>query len=327
MVETETIRKIANGVMQNSAKMSLTGLYNGKAGLSLSLFTASNYLHDELMEDVAHRLFQESLIIRNSDIGFENGLAGIGYAMLYLVENKYMEADFDELFGIQYETIISSFKNIEKVPPRLVNSLQTLYFLSKLGKIKKQDGRVEEIIQKVFEGLELFLTLQFHDFYDIRYIEKKADVLSIFIAWLKLIDYSDYTHFSRSLLEEYTALYRKNRITGSLTVGYYLSRIAVKNKITEYEDLINENIKNGLNNIYLPALSLRERIDLAKIAEDIKYADFKEQDILPEIEGIHKEKVIVDLLKTVDEKLHPYGYGAGLGRLLLYCVDKNAELL
>jgi hypothetical protein len=327
MVDMETIRRIADKVLQNSGKMSFTGLYNGKAGMSLSLFVAAGYLQDERMEDAAHKLFLESLIIKNSDVSFENGLAGTGYAILYLIENKYMEADFDELFGTQYETLIRSFDNIEKVPQRLVNSLQTLYFFSKIRNIKKQDGRINEIIKKVFDGLELFLTVQFHDFTDIRYINRKADVLSIFSVWLKLIDYTGYNCFSRSLIEEYAALYRRDRIVSSLVTGYYLSKVSEKNNIQEYKYLINQNIINGLNNIYLSTLSLRERIDLAKITDDIKYMDIKEKDMLPEIESIHKEKVMTDLLKTVDEKSHPFGYGAGLGRLLIYCVNKNTELL
>jgi hypothetical protein len=175
--------------------------------------------------------------------------------------------------------------------------------------------------------LELFLTVQFQDFADIHYINKKIDVLNIYKTYLKLIDYSGYSHFSRSLLENYADLYRKGKIISSLETGFYLSKMAAKYDIKEYEYIIDENIKNGIHNIHLSTLSLKERIDLTRITGSMNDKDAKEYDLLPDIESLHKEKVIRDLLKTIDEKFFPLGYGAGLGRLLIHCVNKHIELL
>jgi len=327
MIQKETVRKITGYLLQNSEKTSSTGLYNGKAGLSLSLFIASEFLQDEIIEDTAYELLKKSLVIKNFDTSFENGLAGIGYTLLYLVENKYLEADFNEIFGMQYETLIRSFENIEKDPLRLINSLQAIYFLSKVRSIKKEDVRIEKIIKKIFEGLELFLTVQFHDFVDIRYINRKTDVLNIYQTYLKLIDYSGYAQFSHALLEDYAALYRKGKIVSSLGTGFYLSRIAEKHNLKGYEDVIHENINHGINNIHICTLSLKERIDLAKIIDAIGGKGIKGQDLLPDIEDLQKEKALQNLLKTMDERAFPFGYGAGLGRLLIYCINKNIELL
>jgi len=326
MTQKNNIQKMVELILPNIEKVSSTGLYNGKAGLSLSLFIAAKYLQDEQLEDTAYKLLQESLVIKNYDVSFENGLAGIGYALCYLIENKYLEADFDEIFGIQYETLIKNHENIEKEPSRLINSLQFIYFLSSVSRIKK-DNRTGEIIKKIFEGLELFLTVQLHDFADINYINRKIDVLNIYKTYLKLVVYSGYSHFSHSLLKDFSALYRKGRIISSLETGFYLSRIAVKYNINDYEDIINENINSGIKNIYPNTLSLKEKIDSVKIANGINCKNVKESDLLPEIENIHKDKVIHDLLKTIDEKSFPFGYGAGLSRLLVYCVDKQIELL
>jgi len=347
MTQQETIRKIADLVLQNAEKTSSTGLYNGKAGLSITLFMAAEYLRDESMEDVAYHLLKESLILKNDEMNFENGWTGIGYAILYLVENKYLEADFDEIFGTKYESIVRYFKNIEMFPARLLDSLPTVYFFSAVRNIKNEDDRVPEIIRKFFEGIELYLMVQFHDFTDIRYINKKVNVINTFNTYLKMVDYSGYKNFSRALLEDFAAIYRKGRIASSLETGYYLSKIVeqeiphcVRNEakrneesfeqqskpsvgfsqIHPYEDIINENINNGINNIYPNTLSLRERIDLAKIIPNPK---------VPSVTGqeMYQEKTIPALLKTIDEKSLPFGYGAGLGRLLIYCVNKQAELL
>jgi len=327
MTQEKNIQKTVELVLSDIEKVSSTGLYNGKAGLSLSLFIAAEYLQDEQLEDTAYNLLQESLVIKNYDVSFENGLAGIGYVLCYLIENKYLEADFDEIFGMQYETLVKSYENIEKDPSRLVNSLQAIYFLSDASRIKKEDERIPLIIKKIFEGLELFLSVQFFDFLDIRYTNNKAGVLNIYTTYLKLIDYSGFHHFSYSLLEDYAALYRKGRITSSLETGFYLDRITGKYEIKGYEDIISEHIDSGIKNIYPSTLSLRERINLAKITNSFKYKTVEERDLLPEIENIYNEKRIHDLLKTVDEKSFPFGYGAGLGRLLIYCVNKQTELL
>ena len=85
MTQKETIRKIAKLIEQSAEKINSTGLYNGKAGLSLSLFLASEYLKDEQLGDIAYRLLQESLIMKSYDVNFENGLAGVGYALLFLI--------------------------------------------------------------------------------------------------------------------------------------------------------------------------------------------------------------------------------------------------
>ena len=319
MTKEDAIQKIVDYLLRNTDKMTSQGLFNGKAGLSISLFMAYGYLQDEQLEDKAYDLFQESLIAQTPDLSFESGLAGVGYALLYLIENKYVDADFDEIFAEQYERIIKI--NIEKDPLRLLNSMQLIYFLTKVSGIKKEEKRIGEMMQKIFEGLELFLAIQFCDFTDIQYINDKVAVLNIYKTYLKLIDYAGYPNFSRLVLEDYAALYRKGMIVSTVETGYYLNRLTEKYHIKGYEDVINDNKKFGIKNIFPSTLSLRERIDLAKLVNN------EEIDLFSEFEHIKNDKIIKDLLNKVDEKTHPLGYGAGLGRFLIYCVDKNIELL
>lgn len=327
MIKKEAVKKIADQIIKNVNKVDSTGLYNGKAGLSLSLFLAAEYLQDEHIDEAANKLFLESLLIRNSDISFENGLSGVGYSLLYLLEKEIVDADFDEVFGTQYETIIRSLERIEKLPMGLVNSFQTVYFFTKIGGLKKEDERIQSIIKKFFEGVELYLTVQFLDFEDIRYINSKLLVLNIFKVCLKLVDYAGYNKISRSLLDIYASMYRKGWIISSLETGFYLRKLAIKNNSSDFDDVIRENIINGANNIYTETLSLRERIDLATILSDIQNEKFQENMLLPEIEQLDNDKVVVDLLLTINEKYFPYGYGAGLSRLLIYAVSKQTELL
>ena len=222
MPQTETIRKIAKRLLQDAEKTTSAGLHNGKAGLSLSLFMAARYLQDESIEDAAYQLLKESLTIKTGDISFENGRSGTGYALLYLIENNYLEADFDEIFGEQYEMIIKNLSIIEKMPLLLLQLRQAIYFLSKAVGIKKEDNRIPKIIQKFFEGLELYLIIQFQDFTDPRYIKNKTEVLNIYRNYRQLVDYSGYKHFSRALSEDYEDLCRKGVIKNSFESDFHM---------------------------------------------------------------------------------------------------------
>lgn len=83
------IKKAAEHVMLNSCSVSSSGLFNGKAGMSLALFEVARFLEDEYIEDQALQTLQESLLTKTNDPGFENGLSGIGYVLLYLTKTNW----------------------------------------------------------------------------------------------------------------------------------------------------------------------------------------------------------------------------------------------
>lgn len=161
MISDTTIRKLVDYISLNACSVNSSGLYNGKSGISLALFETAKCLQDTEIEDKAFSLFQESLIRKTNDYGFENGMSGIGYVLIYLITNKLIDADFEDLFGDQREAIIKHFENIDKQPDKLLVSYKIIYFLFVLDKLQKQDERIYSIIEKIFQGLELYLSLQF----------------------------------------------------------------------------------------------------------------------------------------------------------------------
>ena len=105
-METDVVRKLCDYILLNAYSVNSTGLYNGKAGFALCLFDVAYKLHDEYLEEQAYELLQEALLSRNEDISFENGLSGIGYVLLYLMRQQYVEADFEEVFGTILNRIV-----------------------------------------------------------------------------------------------------------------------------------------------------------------------------------------------------------------------------
>ena len=98
MLNNQESKKLSEYVLLNACAVSSSGLYNGKSGMTLSLFEAARYLNDEPLEDHAFELLEETLLVNSEDIGCENGLSGVGYVLLYLIDNEFIDADFDDFF-------------------------------------------------------------------------------------------------------------------------------------------------------------------------------------------------------------------------------------
>jgi hypothetical protein len=73
------------------------GLYDGRMGTIIILYTGSDYFNLPDIEAIADNLLEDLLedIQCNRDFGFSNGLAGIGWGINYLIKNKFIEADSD----------------------------------------------------------------------------------------------------------------------------------------------------------------------------------------------------------------------------------------
>lgn len=324
MMQENVIRKFVDNILLNLGTISSSGLYNGEAGVALALFEVAKYLQDENIEEKAFDLLQKSLVRPPDDYGFENGLSGIGYVLIYSIRNKFIDADFNEIFKERYEETVRNFEDIDKQPDKLLNSLKVIYFLSALEDIQYEDMRIRSIIDKIFRGVELYLSLQFFDWKDVCYINNKPDVLQIYETYLKLVDFSGYTSFSNSLINSYIQLYREGRIVSLLPVGYYLHRIMKQKGITEYDDVINDNLNYGLININPEFYFLGEKLNLARIVEN-----------LDENSKIDRSLIDMNLLGGSLDKIKRMicpgfplcSYQHGLARYLIFCVNKNAPLL
>jgi len=323
MISETNMQKIIDFLLLSASSVNSLGLYNGKTGIALALFEAARFLKNEKIEDKAFVLFQECLTRTEHDFSFENGLSGIGYILIYLITNKFIDADFDDIFKEQCEMIINDFESIDKHPDKLLRSLKVIYFLSVLKNIHYKDIRINQIIEKIVQGIELYLSLQFFDWQNINYINRKEKVLQTYEIYLKLIDFAKYSNFSNYLINSYAELYRSGRIASSLSTGYYLCNILMQNNITQYSDVIDSNISYGLKDINPNLLTLEQKINLTKIIENINakygHCDFMGNDCL--IENYEKIK------RVLRPNYLQYGYQYGLARFLIYSVNKRTKLL
>lgn len=320
-----TEQKLIDYILLNACSVNSSGLYHGKAGMALALFEAARQLHDDYVEEQAFGLLEEALLSKNEDIGFENGLAGIGYTLLYLIENEFIEADFDELFSEQYQKIATHLAEKRTGTNSLPDQLKIVYFLTEVEKIKPQQPEIRQMIQTLFEAAELYLAIQFFDFNDLHYIGDKTTVLKTFETYLTLADYAGYKQVSHEVLADYARLYRSGRMAGSYAISFYLEKMTAEQLVRIDKECWTDTPKKIVQPACIETLSLRERIDLSKFPD---VSQTVRPHLLPAAEKARrKERLGQFLLRAIPDPAFYAGYGQGLSRFLIYCVNQQARFV
>ncbi len=103
------VRAMGEYIILNSVATDSTSLFYGRAGMSICLFETARFLNDDYIDDYAFTLLQQSLLNEKNDIRFDAGLSGIGYALDYLIRNKFIDASFMEIFHKQHDIIVERF--------------------------------------------------------------------------------------------------------------------------------------------------------------------------------------------------------------------------
>ena len=92
---------ISNHLIINSSFLEKLGLYHGKMGIVLFFVHYARFTDNPIYEEVAGDLLDEIMedIHDGIALDFENGLAGIGWGILYLIKNKFMNGNPDEVLA------------------------------------------------------------------------------------------------------------------------------------------------------------------------------------------------------------------------------------
>lgn len=75
---------------------------------------------------------------------------------------------------------------------------------------------------------------------DLQYINNKSHIIYTFEEYLKLVDYTNYSDFSTTLIDLYYQQYYNNKIVNSYTVGHFLKNIIDINQ--DNKIIIEKNI-------------------------------------------------------------------------------------
>lgn len=91
--------RIIHHLILQSPGLRHIGLYHGKMGVVMTLYTYAQEKHDEELKTFAWELLQEIMnhISETLPVGLENGLAGIGYGITFLKRYAALEGDLNDI--------------------------------------------------------------------------------------------------------------------------------------------------------------------------------------------------------------------------------------
>ncbi len=148
----ERITKINNALLLNTSFIDKLGLMHGKMGICIYFFhlarDTSNLIYEDYAEELIDEIFEE--INTSTPLDFENGLAGIGWGIEYLVQNSFVEADTDEVLGaIEYQLYRQLIYNTP-TEIGLLNGLLGIgaYFLKRLQNSNSNDDKLKTLTNK-----------------------------------------------------------------------------------------------------------------------------------------------------------------------------------
>ncbi len=248
-------------VVSQSQEETAPYLYAGKMGYAITLFGLSRAMNDEHLEDMAFLLLQQSLAASSQHVGFEQGLAGLGYGLLYLIQEEFIDGDFMELFGDKLVPIQKEMENIEFRPMDLLNHIQMPLFLHRILPFLEDKQWAQDAIIKILHGIELYLSVQFNDWCEVDYIGSRPFVLKTLQNYLRLIFILRFPHPSPSLIDTYCQLFLHHHISSSLAIGAYLSHLSKNKQQTLYSNVAELNLYYAAQQPFLDYKDLLNLLD------------------------------------------------------------------
>ena len=145
------LQRIANVLLLNASFTNNIGLLNGKMGIAIFFYHYSRHTENKLFEDYAGDLIDEIYkeINTSTPVDFANGLMGIGWGIEYLVREKFLEADTDDVLS-DIDNIV--FRATLKTPALITNQTDIfgfgLYYLARLNGRENDNDNLNTVIKK-----------------------------------------------------------------------------------------------------------------------------------------------------------------------------------
>jgi len=148
----DTLNRIVKSLEKSVLTTSNLGLHGGLMGISLFFFYYSRFNSDERYENLAYEILEtilNKIDIDTTESNYTCGIAGIGSGIDFLLKEKFIETDSEDIFE-DFDNVI--FEDIIQIP-KLDYSFQTgliglcNYF------IHHQNKKTEEVIKFTLDQL------------------------------------------------------------------------------------------------------------------------------------------------------------------------------
>lgn len=146
----EELQKIANTLLLYSYHIEPTGLLNGKMGIALYLYRYGRYVDCKYYSEFADELLDKVLgSINHSSPDFESGISGIGWCINYLIKNKYVEGDPNDVL-LNVDKRVFSQLSCNPITSMLG---QGIYLLERLKDNKKLEIHIDQLLDFCNKGI------------------------------------------------------------------------------------------------------------------------------------------------------------------------------
>ena len=175
---------MANYIKIMSSGLNSPGMFEGRSGLSVCLFEISRFLKEKSIENYAFKLLKQSLLSNTKDISIDYGLSGVGFALHYLIENKFVQADFNELFHDKHLHIIDKTSKLDNKNMSENDMLKYLKLNLYISRI--YNGKDSSAIQSFNHSCLSYFSSKWERAYK---KQKTIDIEDLNIKWRKLLSY------------------------------------------------------------------------------------------------------------------------------------------
>lgn len=151
---SKELQRISNVLLINGGFMDNPGLYTGEMGLALFFSHYARFSQNELYSDYSFDLIEkvQNRIHQETSINYKQGLAGIGSTIEYLVQNRYFNANTDDILE-EYDDHIFSFSSL---PHMSIDMLLGIGYYA-LWRMTGNSARKPEILKNVLPQLISFM--------------------------------------------------------------------------------------------------------------------------------------------------------------------------
>lgn len=314
----ELLRFLCEPILINGCSTYAPGLYSGKAGYALALFMANTYLDEEYIEQRAYDLLRESLLAQLDNISFEDGLSGIGFALLFLIRNDFIEATFEELFDEQHQKIIQRSKQAIKKGEDITSLLKICYYLQAINPESKYWKESRKLLEKIISLHNKEVRSVLLSFTQQENKNSWIYVSSLLETSLEVQALCHYSNLQISeILEIFSQIYKKGRVTCSHVIGYYMNELDT-----------TKSFQDTVDNILVASSYIRYYPELGNIKSHIEADKIWGEDAFIHSICTSTREECEHLLNMRKEKgFQLIGYEKGISRLVMYLANKKIQLL
>lgn len=301
----------------NATTLGGSGYDQGRSGFSLLFFELADFLKDDALENLASDLLMQALLTQTRNISFDKGLSGIGYVLEYLIQNRLVDARFDELFAAQTELVVSELERIMKEDlSKCLSQVRTLRFLLGSGNgeyislaisyLDVLQERINEVFQQILSRDRI---------YDLDLLANVWNCLLYIISLLK-----DYP-IRKDVLKNYGHLYRSGMFKYDFETRYWFQILGMEERWMETPADLSGRIlwEQRMSDVFLSGL--REHSHFLVIHGHDSLLEGLEQKLLVG----DKDKMEKELERIVPGKTKKLSLRNGIPRLVLSLIYMNSE--